>query len=61
MLLPAQNSKVIIVEMLSDLIKLAFETELHILRDILMHKYGREFSLSVMENRDDCVPKRVRF
>ena len=26
-----------------------------------MHKYGREFSLAVMENRDGCVSKRVRF
>jgi hypothetical protein len=34
-------------------------TELHILRDILMHKYGREFSVAVMENRDGCVSDRV--
>ncbi|TRM61524.1 regulator of Vps4 activity in the MVB pathway-domain-containing protein [Schizophyllum amplum] len=34
-------------------------TELHILRDLLMHKYGREFSVGVMENRDGCVPERV--
>ncbi|RDX51941.1 DUF292-domain-containing protein [Lentinus brumalis] len=33
--------------------------ELHILRDLLMHKYGREFSLAVMENRDGCVSERV--
>ncbi|KAG6851345.1 hypothetical protein H0H93_005743 [Arthromyces matolae] len=33
--------------------------ELHILRDILMHKYGREFSLAVMENRDGCVSNRI--
>lgn len=33
--------------------------ELHILRDILMHKYGREFSAGVMENRDGCVSERV--
>jgi len=33
--------------------------ELHILRDILMHKYGREFSVAVMENRDNCVSERV--
>jgi len=33
--------------------------ELHILRDILMHKYGREFSIAVMENRDGCVSSRV--
>lgn len=35
-------------------------TELHILRDMLMHKYGREFSAAVMENRDGCVSERVR-
>ncbi|KAJ6623080.1 DUF292-domain-containing protein [Mycena sp. CBHHK59/15] len=33
--------------------------ELHVLRDILMHKYGREFSMGVMENRDGCVSDRV--
>lgn len=33
--------------------------ELHILRDLLMHKYGREFSVAVMENRDGCVSERV--
>ncbi|KAI0308062.1 DUF292-domain-containing protein [Multifurca ochricompacta] len=33
--------------------------ELHVLRDLLMHKYGREFSAAVMENRDSCVSERV--
>ncbi|KAK7063871.1 regulator of Vps4 activity in the MVB pathway-domain-containing protein [Favolaschia claudopus] len=33
--------------------------ELHVLRDILMHKYGRDFSVAVMENRDGCVSERV--
>jgi len=33
--------------------------ELHVLRDLLMHKYGREFSVAVMENRDGCVSERV--
>ncbi|KAG6901872.1 hypothetical protein C0995_007098 [Termitomyces sp. Mi166 len=33
--------------------------ELHILRDILMHKYGRDFSIAVMENRGGCVSERV--
>lgn len=33
--------------------------ELHILRDILMHRYGREFSVGVMENRNNCVAERV--
>jgi vacuolar protein sorting-associated protein IST1 len=27
---------------------------------MLMHKFGREFALAVMENRDECVPARVR-
>ncbi|KXN88926.1 hypothetical protein AN958_06797 [Leucoagaricus sp. SymC.cos] len=35
-------------------------TELHVLRDILMHKYGREFSAGVMENRNNCVTDRAR-
>ncbi|KAJ7116792.1 regulator of Vps4 activity in the MVB pathway-domain-containing protein [Mycena crocata] len=33
--------------------------ELHVLRDILMHKFGREFSMAVMDNRDGCVSDRV--
>ncbi|KAL4252483.1 IST1 family protein [Abortiporus biennis] len=33
--------------------------ELHILRDILMHKFGRDFSAAVMENRDGRVSERV--
>ncbi|KIY46327.1 DUF292-domain-containing protein, partial [Fistulina hepatica ATCC 64428] len=33
--------------------------ELHILRELLMHKYGREFAIAVMENRDGCVPDRI--
>lgn len=33
--------------------------ELHVLREILMHKYGREFSIAVMENRDGRVSDRV--
>ncbi|KAI5120800.1 hypothetical protein M0805_002427 [Coniferiporia weirii] len=33
--------------------------ELHVLRDFLMHKYGREFSVAVMENKDNCVSERV--
>ncbi|KAI0962331.1 hypothetical protein AcV7_001199 [Taiwanofungus camphoratus] len=33
--------------------------ELYVLRDMLMHKYGREFSVAVMENRDDCVSERI--
>jgi len=33
--------------------------ELHVLRDILMHKYGRDFSVAVMDNKDGCVSERV--
>lgn len=33
--------------------------ELHVLREMLMSKYGREFSIGVMENRDNCVSERV--
>ncbi|KAK2461499.1 hypothetical protein APHAL10511_005962 [Amanita phalloides] len=33
--------------------------ELHVLREILMHKYGREFSLAAMENQNGCVSERV--
>jgi vacuolar protein sorting-associated protein IST1 len=33
--------------------------ELHVLRDILMHKYGRDLSAAVMENRDGIVTERV--
>ncbi len=35
-------------------------SELHLLREMVMHKFGREFSLAVMENRNECVPARVR-
>ncbi|KZW00507.1 DUF292-domain-containing protein [Exidia glandulosa HHB12029] len=33
--------------------------ELHVLREMLMHKFGREYSIAVMENRDNCVTERV--
>ncbi|KAG9096373.1 hypothetical protein FRC06_008741 [Ceratobasidium sp. 370] len=33
--------------------------ELHVLREMLMSKYGREFSIGVMENKDNCVSERV--
>ena len=26
---------------------------------MLMHKYGREFSIAVMDNKDGCVSERV--
>ena len=34
--------------------------ELHVLRDLLMHKYGRDYSAAVMENKDGVVSERVR-
>ncbi|KLO20193.1 DUF292-domain-containing protein [Schizopora paradoxa] len=33
--------------------------ELHVLREILMHKYGRDFSLAVADNKDNCVSPRI--
>ncbi|KAG9028494.1 hypothetical protein FRB95_006395 [Tulasnella sp. JGI-2019a] len=33
--------------------------ELHVLREMLTHKYGREFTVAVMENKDSCVNERV--
>ncbi|PPQ64250.1 hypothetical protein CVT24_008653 [Panaeolus cyanescens] len=33
--------------------------ELHILREILMHKYGREYSLAAIENRGGCVTSKM--
>ncbi|KAF7436310.1 hypothetical protein PC9H_003139 [Pleurotus ostreatus] len=38
---------------------MSISVELHVLREILMHKYGREFSIAVMENRDGRVSDRV--
>ncbi|THH09337.1 hypothetical protein EW145_g2093 [Phellinidium pouzarii] len=35
--------------------------ELHVLRDILMHKFGRDFAIAVMENRDGCVMKKLEY
>lgn len=33
--------------------------ELLVLRDMLMHKYGRDFSAAAMENRSGCVSERI--
>lgn len=33
--------------------------ELLVLRDMLMHKYGRDFSVAAMENRSGCVSERI--
>ncbi|EJU02823.1 DUF292-domain-containing protein, partial [Dacryopinax primogenitus] len=51
-----------IAEAVNSVIHAAARTEvkeLHVLRELLTHKYGREYSLGVMENRDLCVPARV--
>lgn len=33
--------------------------ELHVVRELLVQKYGREFCTAVMENRGHCVSDRV--
>ncbi|KAG8219410.1 DUF292-domain-containing protein [Butyriboletus roseoflavus] len=33
--------------------------ELHVVRELLVQKYSREFSTAVLENRGDCVSDRV--
>lgn len=33
--------------------------EMHALREMLMNRYGRDFSLAAMENKDNCVGDRV--
>ncbi|KAH7105169.1 regulator of Vps4 activity in the MVB pathway-domain-containing protein [Auriculariales sp. MPI-PUGE-AT-0066] len=33
--------------------------ELHVLREMLMHKFGRDYAIAVMENRNGIVPARV--
>ncbi|KAH9824006.1 regulator of Vps4 activity in the MVB pathway-domain-containing protein [Melampsora americana] len=33
--------------------------ELHQLREILMNRYGRDYTISVMENRDNLIPSRI--
>ncbi|KAG8688504.1 hypothetical protein FRC09_012876 [Ceratobasidium sp. 395] len=33
--------------------------ELHVLREMLMSKYGREYAIGVMENKENCVSERV--
>lgn len=40
-------------------IGLTCTSELHVLREMLMQKYGREFALTAVENREGCVPERV--
>ncbi|SGZ16924.1 BQ5605_C020g09079 [Microbotryum silenes-dioicae] len=33
--------------------------ELHLLRDMLMAKGGRDFAIACMDNTDNCVPERI--
>ncbi|KAL7412476.1 regulator of Vps4 activity in the MVB pathway-domain-containing protein [Mrakia frigida] len=33
--------------------------ELQVLRDVLVHRFSRDFALSAIENRDSCVNERV--
>lgn len=59
---PVREPDPAVVEGVNSVIYAAPRTELrelHILRDLLMHKYGREYSAGVMENRDTCVTDRV--
>lgn len=59
---PVREPDPAVVEGVNSVIYAAPRTELrelHILRDLLMHKYGREYSAGVMENRDNCVTDRV--
>lgn len=60
MLLREQNSRVLLYRSATPVDLSSYYPELHVLRDILMHKYGREFSVGVMENRNNCVSDRVR-
>lgn len=51
-----------IAEALAALIHAAQRTEvreLHILQEMLLHRYGREYAVAALENQDDCVPERV--
>ncbi|KZO94108.1 DUF292-domain-containing protein [Calocera viscosa TUFC12733] len=60
--IPAREPDLGIAEAVNAIIHAAPRTEvkeLLVLRELLTHKYGREYSLGVMENRDGCVPARV--
>lgn len=60
--LPTRDPDPSIAPALASIIHAAPRTELkelHVLRDLLMSRYGREFSQDVMDNTDSCVPDRV--
>ncbi|SNX84894.1 related to IST1 - protein with a positive role in the multivesicular body sorting pathway [Melanopsichium pennsylvanicum] len=60
--LPTREPDVSILPALTSIIHAAPRTELkelHVLRDMLMSKYGRELAQDIMDNKDSCVPERV--
>ncbi|CCF52046.1 hypothetical protein NDA11_003241 [Ustilago hordei] len=60
--LPTREPDISILPALCAIVHAAPRTELkelHVLREMLMAKYGREFAQDVMDNKDGCVPERV--
>lgn len=60
--LPTREADISILPALCAIIHAAPRTELkelHVLREMLMAKFGREFAQDVMDNKDGCVPERV--
>ncbi|KAJ1018835.1 hypothetical protein NDA16_004640 [Ustilago loliicola] len=60
--LPTREPDISILPAVTAIIHAAPRTELkelHILREMLMAKFGREFAQDVMDNKDSCVPERV--
>ncbi|CBQ73739.1 conserved hypothetical protein [Sporisorium reilianum SRZ2] len=60
--LPTREADVSILPALASIIHAAPRTELkelHVLREMLMAKFGREFAQDIMDNKDSCVPERV--
>ncbi|SPO26812.1 related to IST1 - protein with a positive role in the multivesicular body sorting pathway [Ustilago trichophora] len=60
--MPTREPDLSIMHALTAIIHAAPRTELkelHVLREMLMAKFGREFAQDVMDNKDSCVPERV--
>lgn len=60
--MPTREPDLSIMPALTAIIHAAPRTELkelHVLREMLMAKFGREFAQDVMDNKDSCVPERV--
>ncbi|GAC99231.1 hypothetical protein PHSY_006831 [Pseudozyma hubeiensis SY62] len=60
--LPTREADISILPALCAIIHAAPRTELkelHVLREMLMAKFGREFAQDIMDNKDGCVPERV--